>query len=262
MSKVQTPNVLVVGAGSMGMVVGYFLTRAHAQVTYLVRPNRAEELDRTQQLYCYDDNSLKHYHSYKVLTDPSEISKESYEYVIVALDAASLQNEEGRALVRSMGAAFRDTSTKFVLGTVAIGIRDWFLETSGLDATRVTLGLMPIHAYPTDRAILEVHAPTNPALIVQADVAYTDRMGAGFVVLDTAPEVAKPFAELYNQCGVSTASVVPEQDTMTNVDSLLAVMVASELVDWPRLAELPAHKELWGGYDCCGEGDSLPRCAR
>lgn len=245
MSEEQTPQVLIVGAGSMGLIVGYFLTRAHAQVTYLVRPDRAEDLDRTQTLYCYDDNSLKHYHSYKIITDPSQIGDQSYDYAVIALDAFTLKAAAGKALVETIGGKFRDTTTKILLGSVAIGIREWFLETSGIKGDYVTLGLIPIHAYQTDRAILEVHAPTNPALIVQADLAYTDRMGAGFIALDTAPDVAKGFTELYNVCGVSTASVVPEKDTLTNVDSLLAVMAASELVDWPSLADLPSHKELW-----------------
>ncbi|KAL1850531.1 hypothetical protein Plec18167_002363 [Paecilomyces lecythidis] len=245
MSETQPSRILIVGAGSMGVIVGYFLTQANAQVTFLIRPHHIKDLDRPQTLYCYDDNSLKHFEGYKFITDPSHMGDEHYDYVVITLDASSLQNSVGKALVESIGATFRDSSSKVVLGSVAIGIRKWFLEVSGLKPEQVATGLISIHAYPTDRAVLEVHAPTNPALIAQADLAFTDRMGAGFILLDTALDVANGFAELYNQCRVSTAAVVPELDTTTKVDSLLAVMAACELVNWPSFSDLSQYEELW-----------------
>ncbi|MFE1841200.1 2-dehydropantoate 2-reductase N-terminal domain-containing protein [Streptomyces sviceus] len=45
------PHVLLVGAGAMGVITGYQLQLACAEVTFLVRPARVEKLSRPQTLY-------------------------------------------------------------------------------------------------------------------------------------------------------------------------------------------------------------------
>jgi NADPH-dependent 2,4-dienoyl-CoA reductase/sulfur reductase-like enzyme len=47
----QTPRILIVGAGAMGLVTGYHLQLAGAAVAFLVRPARALEMSRSQVLY-------------------------------------------------------------------------------------------------------------------------------------------------------------------------------------------------------------------
>ena len=49
-------RILVIGAGSMGIIVGYHLSLAGADVAFLVRPHRAEVLGGRQILYWYNDN--------------------------------------------------------------------------------------------------------------------------------------------------------------------------------------------------------------
>jgi ketopantoate reductase len=61
MSDNLRPHILIIGAGSMGIITGYHLTLSGAEVTFLIRPHRKEALDRPQILYCYDDNQLKEY---------------------------------------------------------------------------------------------------------------------------------------------------------------------------------------------------------
>ncbi|WP_035359836.1 2-dehydropantoate 2-reductase N-terminal domain-containing protein [Edaphobacter aggregans] len=51
----QTPQILIVGAGAMGLVVGYHLQLAGAAVDFLVRPARVPEMSRSQVFYSYDD---------------------------------------------------------------------------------------------------------------------------------------------------------------------------------------------------------------
>ncbi|MET9462926.1 2-dehydropantoate 2-reductase N-terminal domain-containing protein [Streptomyces canus] len=42
---------MLVGAGAMGVITGYQLQLACAEVTFLVRPARVEKLSRPQTLY-------------------------------------------------------------------------------------------------------------------------------------------------------------------------------------------------------------------
>jgi len=110
MSEHHRPHILVIGAGSMGIITGYHLSLAGADVTFLVRPHRAEALDRPQILYCYDDNKLKEYKGFTYFTDPSEMVGANYDYIVITLDGASLRNEVGRSLVKTIGEAARQWS--------------------------------------------------------------------------------------------------------------------------------------------------------
>ena len=59
MSEQSRARILIIGAGSMGIITGYHLSLAGADVTFIIRPHRAEALNHPQILYCYDDNKLK-----------------------------------------------------------------------------------------------------------------------------------------------------------------------------------------------------------
>jgi ketopantoate reductase len=53
----------------MGITTGYILSLAGAEVTFLVRPHRAETLNHPQTLYCYNDNKLKEFKNYTYITE-------------------------------------------------------------------------------------------------------------------------------------------------------------------------------------------------
>src|SRR5690242_2429553 len=126
MGQHQDRRVLIIGAGSMGIIMGYNLQLTGAEVTFLVRPHRAEALNRPQKLYCYDDNQLKTYTGYKCITSPSKMLSGGYDYIVITLDGAALRNEVGQSLVKTIGEAVRGTKTKVILGTVFINLRPWF----------------------------------------------------------------------------------------------------------------------------------------
>lgn len=88
-------RILIVGAGSMGVIVGYYLSLAGSNVTFLARPYQIQALERPQTLYCYDDNELKEFNNYNWITDPIRIIGVDYNYIFVTLDGASLWNETG-----------------------------------------------------------------------------------------------------------------------------------------------------------------------
>jgi ketopantoate reductase len=65
----QTPQILIVGAGAMGLGTGYHLQLAGTAITFLVRPARMLEMSRRQVLYSYDDATLKTFADYRLISD-------------------------------------------------------------------------------------------------------------------------------------------------------------------------------------------------
>ncbi|OTB03598.1 hypothetical protein M426DRAFT_321518 [Hypoxylon sp. CI-4A] len=245
MSQKEKSRILIVGAGSMGVITGYRLSTAGADVTFLIRPHRAETLDRPQILYCYDDNELKEYKSYTYITNPSEMIGANYDYIVISLDAASLRNETGLSLVKTIGEAARRTKTKIVLGSIFIDLRTWFLEVSGLAKEQVTNGHLDIHAYATKAVTLPVNPPTDPELIAKADFAYTDKLDQGFTVDDSSPAVAHGFAAIYNASGSRGCAVTPALEGAVGINPLFPVFAACELMNWPKFMDIDMNVELW-----------------
>ncbi|KAI1777211.1 hypothetical protein F4818DRAFT_340965 [Hypoxylon cercidicola] len=245
MSDKSVPRILVIGAGCVGIVTGYHLNLAGADVTFLVRPHRAEELKRPQILYCYEDNQLKGYKGYGYITNPLEMIGASYDYIVIALDGAALRNEAGRGLAKTIGEAARQTNTKVILGSIFVDLRTWFLEVSGVAGEQVTNGHLDIHVYPTKRLTLPSQAPANPELIAKADFAYSDRLKEGFSVDDSSPAVANGFAELYNACGISRCAVKSAAEYAVGINPLLPVFAACELLGWPKFQDIGDKGEVW-----------------
>ncbi|KAI1452713.1 hypothetical protein F4805DRAFT_407907 [Annulohypoxylon moriforme] len=247
MSGNTNPRVLIVGAGSMGIITGYYLHLAGAEVTFLVRPHRAEALNRPQILYCYDDNTLKTYKEYTYLTNPSEIIGANYDFIIITLDGAALRNETGISLIQTIAQAARQNpTTKILLGTIFLDIRTWFLSVSGLAAEQVTTCHLDIHVYATKDVNLPLHPPTDAEVLAKSDFAYSDKRPQGFTADDSALAVAQSFAELWNRGNLSRCAVEPAAEGATMINSLFPIFAASELLGWPKFYDIAsADSELW-----------------
>ncbi|EXL94548.1 hypothetical protein NOF04DRAFT_11513 [Fusarium oxysporum II5] len=245
MAHLQSPSVLIVGAGSVGLVTGYYLSLAGAQVTYLVRPKRAEVLKRTQFLYSFDKNHLHEFKSYSYLTSPSTILSSTYDYILVTLDGKSVQSEEGETLVKIIGQAARDKTTKVIIGSVFLGARDWFLEKSGLPGDQVTSGGLGFPAYSGKTTNLPVHPPADVDLVKKSDVAYMDNIGNGFILDDYVPSISSSFSELYNACGVSNCVVWSPAQSALTIFPLFAVFIGLELLGWPKTEDIDTESEVW-----------------
>ena len=245
MATQHKPQVLVIGAGSMGAIVGYHLSLAGAGVTFLVRAHRAKQLDRPQLLYCYDDKKLKEFKDFSYFTDPAKIIGAKYDYIVITLDSAALRNDTGKELVRTIGEAARGTDTKVILGSVFINLLPWFLETSGLSAKQVTNGPLGILAYPTTATELVQSSQQDLDLITKADQAYTGSLGFGMQLDDSSPEVANAFTELYNASGVSRCIVTPAAQLALFTTPLFAALAAFDLLGWPKIKDINVEDETW-----------------
>ncbi|KAI2615344.1 hypothetical protein GGR54DRAFT_632228 [Hypoxylon sp. NC1633] len=233
MSDHSRPRILVVGAGAMGIITGYHLGLAGADVTFLIRPHRSDALNRPQILYCYDDNQLKEYKDYTYITDPSKMIGASYDFIVITVDGASLRNETGLSLMKTIGEAARHTNTKVVLGCIFI------------DILSVINGHLDIHVYAAKDLKLPPHAPADPDLIKKADFAYTDKMGSGFTVEDTSPAVADEFAKIYNASGVSRCAVKSVSEYAIGINPKFPIFPACELLGWPKFQDIDIEGELW-----------------
>ena len=238
-------NILIVGAGAMGIITGFILDRAGASVTFLIRPNRKEGLSRPQVLYCYDDVSLKHFSGYGVITDPAEIARDAYDFVILTIDGTALRSPEGEWLVRAIGDAARGTKTKVLIGTIGINLRPGFLRLSGLAQDQVFNGGLYILVYQADRVSLPVHPPTDPELLARANFAYRHAAEAGIFVDDSALLAANRFAEIWNASGMTRCVVLGEQEYSARVPAVFPMFAACDIMGWPSAAVLATDPELW-----------------
>lgn len=244
MAETPSASVLIVGAGSAGIITGYHLGLAGAAVTYLVRPHREEKLARPQTLYSYDDNSLKTWTGYDIVTDPSVVSERPFDFVFVSLDGASLQAEAGQKVVEEIGRAFRGTATGVILASVGFGLRQWFIERSGLAGSQVTNGNIASFVYEAQAVTLPVHPGVKPDLLARADYGYRHFSPAGFMLDRSAPQVAEAFAALYERNGVVGCNIVPVDDYAITVTMFGPVLAWKEL-GWPDMRDIDPSDETW-----------------
>lgn len=225
-------SVLIVGAGALGIVTGYHLHLAGAEVSFLVRPGRLPALQEPQVLYCYDDDELKTFGDYQAFGSVAEATARSHNFLIVTLDGATCRGEEATQLLRELGEAMqKDQSVAIISG---VGVRDYCRDTMRLPDDRVLEGTMGLLSYQTDRVTLPLHAPTDPEKLARASIAY--RHGGnnpGFMVASKPAKAAKAFTELYNRSGVSKCRIVPEKLYATFTSSIFAVMAMFDLAGWP-----------------------------
>jgi hypothetical protein len=241
----QAAQILIVGAGAMGLIVGYHLQLGGAAVTYLVRPERASELSRPQILYSYDDATLKMLSKYKIISDTSKIYFSSFDFVIVTLDGFTVRKPEPAALLKAIGEAIRASSTDVIIGGVGVGLHDYYLETTGLAAHRVLNGALGLFCHPVATFQLPVHAPTDPALLSKADMAYRHINTTSFFLGDSSPEAALRFAAIYDASGKSSCQIMRQQEFGMLTKFMFPVFAASELLGWPRAKDLDSDKKLW-----------------
>ena len=242
----STPSVLIVGAGAAGLAVGYHLSLAGADITFLVRPGRSAAFASPQQLYCYDDASLKTFAGYSIVEQVAELVEQRFQFVIVTLDGHTSRTAEGTAMLRDLGDAIRTSDATVIMGDFGLGLREHYLETMRLPAERLLSGFLFMLSHQT-RANLPVHAPTNPALVAQASVCYKHPASKiGFQIVTRHSAAAREFVALYNRCGVSRCGQMSPVLVNTVGKAVFAVYAACELAGWPdHFATVVANKELW-----------------
>lgn len=237
------PAVLIVGAGALGVVTGYHLGLAGADVTFLVRDNRLPALAEPQVLYCYDDGELKQFSDYQSTAAVADTAQRSWNFVLVTLDGASCRSDEGSALLAALGDAIRDSDA--VVICCGMGVREHCRRTLELPPGRVLEGTMRLLSHQTGSGEFPVHPPTDPALLEQADFAYRHTGSTdGFTIVADPPGPARAFAALYDRSGVSRCrSMKPAVYTMLT-RSFFPIVAVFDRAGWPDVQTLVHNKEL------------------
>lgn len=81
-------NVLIVGAGSVGQVYGYFLSQGGANVTFLVKQKYAEELRAGLKLFPLNENRKPQalvYTKFQVISDLPDVAKTKWDFIILTV---------------------------------------------------------------------------------------------------------------------------------------------------------------------------------
>lgn len=239
-----TPSFLIVGAGSMGLVNGYYLQLGGADVTFLVRPGKKAASAPPALLYCYDDGELKSFDGYRVEDDVAALAGRHFDYAIVTLDFALCVSEEGTALLAALGRLFAETQTVVVIGGVGIGLREHYVHTTGLPEGRILNGCLGLLSHQPE-ADLPLHAPTDPAALGRSRMAFRHLRGISLVLDDMWPQTAQALADIYDRSGKSGCAIIGRAQLAVMTNSAFPVLAAAEIAGWVSMKELTGHEELW-----------------
>jgi ketopantoate reductase len=240
------PQVLVVGAGALGLTCAHHLQRAGAAISLLVRPHRVAALSRPQRLYRYDDHSLQTLDGFGVLSDPAEIRGRQFDFVLLTLDGATCRSEQGVATLRALGAALAGTGTKLIIAGVGLGLYEHVQSITGVDSERLLQGTMKIFAYQVAATDTPRPPAAQAALHDSADIAYLrfpDRVG--FVMASTPKAAARAFAALYDNSDEVTCQLLPETVYRATTSMFSPFVLASALDGWRGTESLLADQQLW-----------------
>lgn len=241
----NSPAVLIVGAGATGLPVGHHLALAGADITFLVRPGRRDAFAAPQRLYCYDDATTKTFDGYTVVVeDMAELAGRFYDFVLVTLDGHTSRTPEGVATLRAVGDAVRPTGATVVMSAFGQGIRTHYLETMRLPGERLLLGFLAMLSHQSS-AELPVHPPTDAGALARAAVGYRHPgNGVGFR-LQTGVPAAKEFIALYNRSGVSRCTGISPKLTGIYTTIAFPVYAACELAGWADFTTITRDGDLW-----------------
>ncbi|CBG73276.1 ketopantoate reductase [Streptomyces sp. LBUM 1478] len=254
------PSVLIVGAGAVGMAVGYHLSLAGADITFLVRPGRKAVFAAPQQLYSYDDAALKTFAGYTVVEGVDELVEPRFQFVVVTLDGHVSRSAEGTALLRALGDVIRGTDATVIMCGIGKGLREHYLDVMRIADDQLLAGMLAMLSHQAD-ADLPVHAPTDPAMVAKASVCYRHPANkVGFRVGASNKAAAKKFAALYDLNGVSRCTA-GNAFLVNSASAFFPMFSACEIAGWPDdFATVVADKELWR-LACRAQGEimSLPQ---
>jgi len=240
-------NILIVGAGAVGITLGYHLKLAKANITFLVRPGKKANFPSTLKLYSYDDKTLNEFQGFDVSDDINELIGKKYSYIITTLDGKSSRTEEGIILLGKIGDLARNSNSPVIMCGVGHGLREHYLQIMKMSDSMLHRGVSGWTTHQA-RAEMPIHSSTDLNTIKNADICfkkYKENSDKGFQIEANNVASIKPFVELYNRCKISRCILVKPQ--MMNIFSTMVfpIYAAFDIMDWQKVSEVVANKELW-----------------
>ncbi|KAF1959660.1 putative secreted protein [Byssothecium circinans] len=240
------PQVLIVGCGAVGLLQGYYLS-AGADITYLVRPGRKSAFTGPKHLYSYKDNELYTFSNYRLVESLSEISGETFAFVLDTLDGHTARSEAGTATITAVGDFInqKQNADCFVAyDAVGWDIEEHYVRTMRIAPTRLFTALSMLSHQPTTQ--ISVPETADKDLVAKADLLFAYLPSkVGLIVLNTQPQLVTKLEAIYSANGKlgiqRLPAFVPPWFMFVNMLHLV-----TWYVDGYRPFEyLRGNKELW-----------------
>lgn len=239
------PKVLIVGCGAVGLSAGFFLSSG-AEITYLVRPGRKSAFVAPKNLYSYKDNELHTFDNYRVIEDPSEVSGETFAFVLDTLDGFTARSENGIKTLNKVGALINEKQNAecfVVYDAVGLAMEEHYSTALGIPPTRLLFAASLLAHQPT--SLITIPPNADKSLIAKADNLYVPvSKNVGLTVVNTQPRLTKRLKQIYDKNGVMKISAIP-----AFMGPVLLVMmlhlVTWHMDGWHEFHHLRHNKDLW-----------------
>lgn len=146
--NVPHPEVLLVGAGAVGQVFGWYLQSAGCKVSFLVKEKYAEEARRGYTLYplgSRDRSEPLRFSGFDVLVSPQEVATRRWDQVWLCVSSTALRDGDWvQELARATGEA------TWLMLQPDLGDRDWLLQ--WLPPERLVSGMIPFISFPVPQS--------------------------------------------------------------------------------------------------------------
>ncbi len=228
----------------MGVMTAYHLSHESIDIDLLVRPERAPDIPSAYQIYSYDDGAIHTLDRFGVLTEPEQLSRNDYSFVVLALDGASLSSDEGRLLLAKTGDAVRQRDTALIVGGIGFGMRELVSDASCLDAEKVLCGRLGLLCHRVSPDFVPAHDAISRPDIAGADFAMRHLSDVCFAMEDRNA-VAHEFARLFDRSAIARCIVVTPEQFGLQSRAIFPLFALSEILGWPAADALTKNVELW-----------------
>ncbi|WP_212758489.1 ketopantoate reductase family protein [Paenibacillus sinopodophylli] len=259
-TQINRPNILIVGAGAVGVPVGYHLSLSDSDITFLVREGRKALFQSPQQLYCYDDATVKSFTDFNVIENVSELGDTKFQFIIITLDGHTSRTIESIDMLRKLGEMVRASEAIVIMCGSGIGLREHYLSVMQISEQRLLRGVFGMLSHQTN-ADLPIHAPTDRDKLAKTSVCYKHpKSRVGFQIETNNKTAANQFSQIYSQCEVSRCGQL--SPTLFDLYSSIGfpVYAACEIAGWKDFSTVVSNKEIWR-IACRAQGEiaALPQ---
>lgn len=139
-------KVLVVGAGAVGSVYGYYASQGGADVSFLVKPKHRANLAAGITLYAFPTVGKKAreilFQKFSVLDDPGQVANSHWDLVFITVPSNALRTGDW---LKTLVAGAKDAT--IVTLQPGLNDREYILSETGIPEERLVSASIPIVSY-------------------------------------------------------------------------------------------------------------------
>ncbi|KAJ8111705.1 hypothetical protein OPT61_g5763 [Boeremia exigua] len=240
------PQVLIIGCGAVGLLQGYYLSTG-ADITYLVRSGRKSAFAGPKQLYSYKDDEIFTFSNYRLVESLSEISSETFEFVIDTLDGNTARSEGGIATIAAVGDllnAKQNHECFVVYSAIGLDMEEHYAQTMRIAPTRLFAGVSMLVHQPTTRISLPETA--DKAKIAKADLLFSYlEPKTGILAFNTQPQLVPKLEAVYNANGKLNVQSIPAFVAPWFMLVNMLHFITWHVDGWTPFEQFRSNTELW-----------------